>query len=666
VARWRRSRTPEQGRHQPNTQQERRSGEAPLFDYQREHRQLTVWPDGTLEAREGRQTKQVSLVGAEAISVDYEGDDLPTIHFRRVLFAQQTTVTVRDRLGKTTQVSIRWATPLEAKQQLEEVVAGFVGKVNVSLASAGARLLALMTAESTVGQPPRHPTGELRQHAAMLQERLAADPDDGTALDAARRNPKDQAALQALTTAIHHRAELEPGFHQALVALVHEVEQSGPTRWLDVAAGAGLGLAAAAAGALGLFLIVLLTDAPDPVVAGLVGVVVGQAVLLGSGAARSRRLQLISVGVTLLGLIAAEYLIDRHFLAPLVDQEGGSSVPVLLAPGDAIALIRDGLTQDPWMLIFWALALWPAWWLPGPREASGQGPRLPAATSRRWQVAGMAAGTVVLVGLGVSAVMMAAVPHGSLVSDVRVGQCYQQPKDEQTQWIEVLSCRQPHDAEVFAIVPLGGQALPAEAELERLADNACTAQFRVYVGVAPEASRLDFDWWAPTKESWASGGRTVMCALQNADASRLVGSMHASGARTVVKLHTVKLDRIAHIGVFQIHLTAITCGYATLADLGAAERGQYCVVQLTATNVQSSPEWLYDADQRLFVASGESFKGFGLGAPLWEDDLKPGQRLTTRLTFDLPRGVRPVQLRLQTEKYRHWGKDIATINLPRH
>jgi hypothetical protein len=655
----------------------------PLFDYQREHRQLTVWPDGTLEAREGHQTKQLSLVGAEAISVGYGGDDLPTIHFGRVLFAQETAVTVRDRLGKTTQVSIRWAIPLEAKQQLEEVVAGFVGKVDVSLASAGAHLLAVTTAEPTADQPPRDPTRELRRHAAVLQVRLAADPDDGAALAAARRNPKDQAALEALTTAIHHRAELEPGFHQELVALVHAAEQSMPTRWLDIAAGVGLGLAAAAAGALGWFLIVLLTtDVPDAIFAGLVGFLVGRAVLWGSGAARSRRLQLISVGLTLLGLIAGEYLIDRHLLAPLVAKQDSSPVPVLLAPGDAIALVRDGLTQDPWTLFVWALALWPAWWIPAPRAASGQGPRLPAATSRRWKVAGLAAGPVVLVGLGVSAAMMAAAPDGSLVSDLRVGQCYQQPKDEQFPWVELLSCPQPHDAEVFAIVPLGGQVLPAETALEQLADNACAAQFRSYVGVAPEASRLDFDWWAPTKTSWADGDRTVVCALGNADSSRLVGSMHGIGTGAsagtgtatgaVPKLHTVKLDRTANIGVFQIHLTAITCGYAELADLGAAERGQYCVVRLTATNIRSSPnirvaaEWLYDAQQRLQVSTGKSFKGFGLGKPLWEDELKPGQRLTTQLTFDLPRDARPVQLRLQADAYKHWGQDVATINLPQH
>ena len=37
-----------------------------------------------------------------------------------------------------------------------------------------------------------------------------------------------------------------------------------------------------------------------------------------------------TVGATLLGLMAAEYLIDRQILAPLVAKQGGSPVPVLL------------------------------------------------------------------------------------------------------------------------------------------------------------------------------------------------------------------------------------------------------------------------------------------------------------------------------------------------
>jgi hypothetical protein len=261
---------------------------------------------------------------------------------------------------------------------------------------------------------------------------------------------------------------------------------------------------------------------------------------------------------------------------------------------------------------------------------------------------------------------MAATPDGSFIDDLRVGQCYQQPKDEQTSWVEVVSCRQPHDAELFAIVPLAGQVLPAEAKLERLADQACAAQFRAYVGVASQATQLNFDWWAPTKESWASGDRTVLCELKNVDASRLVGSMHASGGRTIPELPIVKLDRTANVGVFHIHLTTMTCGYPMLAGLGAAKRGQYCIVELTATNARASSDRLSDANQRLSVATGESFKGFGFGDPLWKDELKPGQQLTTRLLFDLPRGVRPARLRLQADASQHRGQDTATINLPQH
>jgi hypothetical protein len=308
MARWWRKGIPEPGKHEPDAREERRSAaETPLFEYGRRRRRLTVWPDGTLEGSNGWGTKRISLVGAEAISVDYDSDDLPVLQGRKRVFAKQTVVTVRDRLGKTTQVSVRWAMPLKIKQQLEEVVAGFAGQVAVSLASAGARLLVGIAVEPPSDRPSQPPNAELRKHAASLLARLAADPDDGAALEAARHNPNRQAALRALTTAIHHRAELDPAFHTDLVALIRQAEQSGPPRWLDIAAGAGLGLAAAAAGAISWFLTVLVTDTQYGILAAAVGLLVGKAVVVGSGAAYSRRLQLVSVGITLAGLIASEY-----------------------------------------------------------------------------------------------------------------------------------------------------------------------------------------------------------------------------------------------------------------------------------------------------------------------------------------------------------------------
>jgi Septum formation/Domain of unknown function (DUF4352) len=671
MARWWRKGLPEPGKHEPDPREERRSGEAPLFEYGRGRRRLTVWPDGTLEGTDGWGTKRISLVGAEAISVDYDGDELPVVKARGRVFAKQTVVTVQDRLGKTTQVSVQWAMPLKIKQQLEEIVAGFTGTVAVSLASAGARILVAIAAEPAPDHTGRHPNAELRKLAAPVQAQLAADPDDAAALEAAQRNPRDHAALGVLTTAIHHRAELDPGFHLELVALVHHAEQSGTSRWLDVAAGAGLGLAAAAAGAIGWFLTVLIDDTQYGVVALAVGLLVGKAVVAGSGAAYSRRLQLVSVGVTLAGLIASEYLIGRHFLPAAVAEEGGGSVPVLLAPSDAIVLVRDSLAADWWTLGFWALALWPAWRIPAPRTGTGKGLRLPAATRRLWQRAGLAAGTVVLVGIGVSLAMTGAADDRSLaglgifVNDLRVGQCFNQPKQDEVVRVEDVPCSQPHDAEVFAIAPLRGQELPAEAELERLSDQVCTAGFRSYVGVAAHDSPLDFAWWAPTKEAWASGDRTIACALENPDHRKLVGSMRDTAVKTAQELRTVKVGQTVNVGAFRIAVTKMTCGYVELAELPPAEQGQYCVAHLGVTNLRSYPEWLYFEEQQLLVATGGTFKGYGLGKLLWDTDLQPGQSVATRLVFDLPRGLRPVRLRLHGYADQDWAReDFATIKLP--
>jgi hypothetical protein len=89
--------------------------------------------------------------------------------------------------------------------------------------------------------------------------------------------------------------------------------------------------------------------------------------------------------------------------------------------------------------------------------------------------------------------------------------------------------------------------------------------------------------------------------------------------------------------------TKMTCGDSELAELPPAEQGQYCVVDLLVTNLRSYPEWLYFEDQQLLVASGGTFKGYGLGKLLRDTDLQPGKSVTTQLVFDLPRGLRPVQ-----------------------
>jgi hypothetical protein len=472
------------------------AGITPLFRYRSRHRQLTIWPDGTLREKDLRKKAEtrVSLIYALSVSVDYEGEI--TIVGREKVLARETRVVVWDRHGRKTVVALHWGMPLSVKHELERVAASFSPSV-----------------------------------AASLATEASAAPRQGAGWRA------KVATASAWTSGL-----------------------GAVAAWIVISVIADSGVK---------------SDQTDP--------------------------RLWGAMVVCSGLAATAFL-------------------TLLDPPVSRGRIGLGIAGVAGLLVI-PLA-WP--FLTG-ADTTG-------------------------------------------VGALEVGECVQDdtPRDKgQVETVDVVPCSQPHDEEVFAIVPLGGQQLPAEAELQRLAEPACTAQFRTYVGVASDASQLDFDWWTPTKESWASGDRTVLCVLENADTSRLVGSMRGTGTRTVAKLHTIKLDRTANVGVFRIRVITMTCGYAKVADLGAAERGQYCVVQLTATNVRSAAEWLYDADQRLSVTGGKSFKGFGLGERLWDDELKPGQRLTTRLVFDLPRGARPVQLRLQADAYQHWGQDVGTINLPR-
>ena len=151
--------------------------------------------------------------------------------------------------------------------------------------------------------------------------------------------------------------------------------------------------------------------------------------------------------------------------------------------------------------------------------------------------------------------------------------------------------------------------------------------------------------------------------------TQLVGAPEATEPATVTatpRLSTVTVGQTVQAGAFRIRVAAMTCGYIELADLPPAAHGQYCVVVLTATNLRSYPEWLYDADQRLLVASGRSVKGYGLGSQPWDDELPPGHSVRTRLVFDLPKGVRPVGLRLQCfANQDSTREDIATIDLRR-
>lgn len=128
--------------------------------------------------------------------------------------------------------------------------------------------------------------------------------------------------------------------------------------------GAACGLGAAIAAALIWFSIVYVTNYEIGWIAILIGVLVGFAVVNGSGRCHGRQLQLISVVLTLFSMALAEYLITRQFLIEAFLEEGITNVPLMLPLNIMAELVWVGITAHPPTLFFWAIAMYVAFRIP--------------------------------------------------------------------------------------------------------------------------------------------------------------------------------------------------------------------------------------------------------------------------------------------------------------
>jgi hypothetical protein len=109
--------------------------------------------------------------------------------------------------------------------------------------------------------------------------------------------------------------------------------------------------------------VVVVTQYQIGLVAIAVGFIVGYGVVLGANRRGSVVLVPISVILTLLALVASEYLIVAHFVGQEFAAEG-LSIDVLQPPDFIIGVVTDSLQADPLTLAFWAIALFQAFAIP--------------------------------------------------------------------------------------------------------------------------------------------------------------------------------------------------------------------------------------------------------------------------------------------------------------
>jgi hypothetical protein len=340
-----------------------------------------------------------------------------------------------------------------------------------------------------------------------------------------------------------------PGPVQDDVATSQEPNSRKASAWSALRAvsfgAAGAILGAAAYGALVIFTQqVLVLESMG------LGAIVAFSVGLAGGALRRLWIGAISVLLTLLSLLLSEYVIARQ-------DSGLTHAPLVLPPNETVTLIHDDLANNVAGLWFWGIALLfacgatarsrsPTENESARNEDAKAHPRAWRWISRRaWLGAGLAFAT----GL-VALVVLAAVPLGPAsqgpapaverdrtgqvtkatnvtLSDVKIGDCYNNTPDNSFDALPEVPCPQPHDDEVFYLFMMSAGKYPGDDAVQTSADNTCGEQLPDYVGVSPSAL-LDYSYLLPDQMTWASGDRLVICDLARSDGEKLNGTAHAA------------------------------------------------------------------------------------------------------------------------------------------
>lgn len=100
------------------------------------------------------------------------------------------------------------------------------------------------------------------------------------------------------------------------------------------------------------------------------------------------------------------------------------------------------------------------------------------------------------------------------VGDLRVGDCFIDQGDESVEYVDVVACSEPHDAEVVLVDAgffAGPDALPSDQEVDVMATPACRQALEAYTGQPYEDSDYDFWYFLPGEQTWSEGDRALTC-----------------------------------------------------------------------------------------------------------------------------------------------------------
>ena len=112
-----------------------------------------------------------------------------------------------------------------------------------------------------------------------------------------------------------------------------------------------------------------------------------------------------------------------------------------------------------------------------------------------------------------------------------MGDCFNGLGRNQDLRVRVVSCRRPHQAEVYGAVDLDNRRFPGADVVRRQVATQCAQNFAGYSGqAAGPDTQVAFTEVVPTLASFSAGDRRGLCVALGLDGQRLRGSIAQRGS----------------------------------------------------------------------------------------------------------------------------------------
>jgi hypothetical protein len=100
-------------------------------------------------------------------------------------------------------------------------------------------------------------------------------------------------------------------------------------------------------------------------------------------------------------------------------------------------------------------------------------------------------------------------------TDLRVGDCFdlKDPSEDTIEDVRAVPCTTQHTYELFFRGDMPNGDYPTDDAFDSWTTSNCDPAFATYVGRSYEQSTLEVYYLVPTSDAWASGDRSVQCAL---------------------------------------------------------------------------------------------------------------------------------------------------------